>query len=68
MNTYLTRQGDMLDAICWHYYGREGGAVEAVLRANRHLADVGAVLPAGLVIHMPDIEPPQTTQPIKLWD
>ena len=31
MTTYTTRDGDILDAVCRAFYGREAGAVEAVL-------------------------------------
>ncbi len=51
---YLTTDGDVLDEICWRRYGRED-AVPDVLAANRGLADVGAVLPAGVLLVLPDL-------------
>ena len=68
MATYLTRDGDRLDQICWRYYGRAGGAVEAVLEANPGLADSGPILDAGLRIELPDLELPETTEKVRLWD
>ncbi len=67
---YQTRDGDSLDRICWKHYGRQSGAVEIVLEANRHqdLSSYGPVLPAGLIIDLPDLPaaPPGAT--ISLWD
>lgn len=68
MTLYRTRSGDMIDAICYKYYGgQQSGAVEIIYEANRGLAFLGAILPAGLVIELPDIDIPAET-PIKLWD
>lgn len=69
MTTYSTKNGDMLDAVCWNYYGRSSGAVELVLEANRGLADYGPELPAGLVIVLPDL-PSESDAPkmTRLWE
>ena len=56
-DTYRTQAGDMLDEICWLYYGRTRGTVETVLEANPGLADYGPVLPAGVLVTLPIIEP-----------
>lgn len=66
----MTRQGDTLDYICWRYYGTErGGTVEAVLEANRGLADYGTHLPVGIIIDMPDLsKPAEVVELIHLWD
>lgn len=68
--TYVTRQGDTVDFICWRHYGTErGGVTEAVLEANRGLADSGPVLPAGLRITLPAMaQPAQAQKVISLWD
>ncbi|MCW6021849.1 tail protein X, partial [Serratia marcescens] len=42
--------------------------VVTVLDANRELAALGAVYPAGIVITLPDIETPTPESPIQLWD
>lgn len=34
-----TSDGDVLDAICFHYYGHLSGTVEAVLGANPGLSE-----------------------------
>ncbi|MDN0362129.1 phage tail protein, partial [Escherichia coli] len=49
-------QGDTLDAICVRYYGRTEGVVEAVLAANPGLAELGAVLPHGTAVELPDVQ------------
>ena len=67
--TYTTREGDMLDLVCYRHYGRQSGAVEVVLDANPGLADAGPVYPAGLNILLPDLpEPSAEERLITLWD
>lgn len=63
-----TQQNDTVDALCWRHYGRTAGVCEAVLAANPGLADHGPVLPAGLLITLPDLEAtaPQR-QMVSLW-
>lgn len=70
MASYSTKQGDRLDLICWQYYGRcRDGVVETVLDANPHLADLGPVLPAGVLIDLPTVAAPTKDQDvIRLWD
>lgn len=66
--TYITRQFDELDDICWHYYGRTQQTVEAVMIANPNLADLMPILPEGLTINLPDLPQPETTETLRLWD
>lgn len=70
--TYVTKDGDMLDLICFkHYAGRQSGVVEAVIAANygTPLLSAGAVLPRGLAIKLPDLPTALSQQPtVKLWD
>lgn len=68
MARYLTRDGDMLDAVCMEHYGRTTGAVEAVLEANPGLADLGPVLDAGTVLILPELSDPEPEQGLSLWD
>lgn len=65
---YRTKEGDVLDRVCWKHYGVQAGAVEAVLEANTNLAEHGEVLPAGLEIVLPDLVLPETEKLIRLWD
>lgn len=67
---YNTKEGDMLDEICWKVYGRRAGRVtERVLDANPGLAELGPKLPAGLVVTLPDIEPQsENAGAVRLWD
>jgi len=64
---YRTKDGDTLDAICWKYYGAQGGAVEIVLEANPRLADMGPELPSGVIITLPDMPEPQIKEGVTLW-
>lgn len=64
---YISKDGETLDFICWLHYGRTAGVVEKVLKTNRHLAEVSAVLSAGIRITLPTIDEPKSNQKIKLW-
>jgi phage tail protein X len=68
--TYTTSQGDVVDYIAWKQYGRcDASVLNNVLAANPGLADLGAVLPAGVQITLPDIVlPANTTNAVSLWD
>lgn len=69
MAEYVTREGDMLDAICANYYGSTANrVVEQVLVANAGLADHSEELPAGLTITLPDLEAPAQQQGVRLWE
>lgn len=69
MTNYTSREGDVIDDVCRRFYGREAGAVEAVLEANPRLAELGPVLPPGKEVHLPDLPRPlETIATIKLWD
>ncbi|SUC35256.1 Phage Tail Protein X [Providencia rustigianii] len=63
-----TVQGDTVDGICWRFYGRTTGMTETVLLANPGLAEKGAVIPAGLLIEMPDVTTEPTQPLMQLWD
>ncbi len=67
MITYTTKDGDVLDSICWKYYGSTSGTVEKVLEANRHLANLGAVFVAGVKIILPDLTPEEEPESVSLW-
>jgi phage tail protein X len=69
MAQYRTREGDMLDAICKAWYGESSRYTEAVLESNPGLADLGAVLPAGVIIELPEFPDLSVKQgSIRLWD
>lgn len=68
MHKYRTKEGDVLDAICAKYYGNEHGTTEAVLQANPNLCKLPVLLPAGLVITLPELQHTETTQTVNLWD
>lgn len=68
MTTYRTKEEDILDDVVFRYYETAIGTVEAVLEANRNLADLGPVLPGGVLVTLPDIKGPVVEQPVRLWD
>ena len=65
-----TRQHDTVDALVWRYLGDGAGYVEHTLEMNPALARHGAVLPAGLVVTLP--EPAASVAAVadlvQLWD
>lgn len=63
---YTTRAGDMLDEICWRFYGTEQEVI-AVLEANPGLVELGEVYPAGIKITLPDKVAAPAVQPASLW-
>ncbi len=67
--TYRTKDGDVLDDIVHRFYGdTSNGIVELVLEANRGLADHGPVLPAGLLVSLPERPVTATNSLTRLWD
>jgi len=61
-------QGDTVDAICWRHYGRTAAVTEAVLDANPGLADLGAQIPQGTLVNLPEEAPQPQRQMVNLWD
>ena len=61
-------QGDTLDAVCARFYGRTAGVVEAVLKANSGLAELGVILPHGTPVEMPEVDSAPTKESVNLWD
>ena len=66
--TYTTREQDILDDVVWRFYGSQDNSLtEAVLEANRGLAEYGPELPTGLLITMPDAPTPEPTKRLQLF-
>jgi phage tail protein X len=66
---YRTKTGDVLDNICYQYYGQTRGVVEKVLEANPGLAELGAIYDTGIIINLPKLTFPEQQQTtIRLWD
>ncbi|HDL7658340.1 TPA: tail protein X [Yersinia enterocolitica] len=61
-------QGDTLDALCWRYYHRTQQVVELAYDANPGLAELGAILPHGYPVDLPDIAPAAQRETLQLWD
>ena len=59
MRIYTTREGDTLDLIAFEYYGYLTPALlRDVYRANQNIGDFPEPFEQGIVINLPDIEPP----------
>lgn len=69
MARYVTREGDTADLIAWRVYGtHDNGALERLLDANPGLADRGPVLPAGVLVELPEFQPAATAGGVRLWE
>lgn len=66
MTVYRTIDGDMPDAICKTYLGSEAH-LPALLDANPHLADLGPVWPAGVLVTLPVVTEVVASGQIRLW-
>lgn len=66
MKTHSSIQGDMVDQICHDHYGSTS-MLETVYDANPGLAQLGAVLPTGTIVNLPDEPAPQPRSTIRLW-
>lgn len=64
--TIRTSDGDRLDTLCYRYYGRLNGTVEAVMAANPGLAKESQPFVSGVIIRLPDL-PVQVEQQVQLW-
>jgi phage tail protein X len=66
MVTYMTKEGDILDWICWKHYGTTA-VLEQVLAANPTLTD--EKLPAGAMVNLPFIGSIYSKRSeVRLWD
>jgi len=62
-------QGDTVDALCQRYLGSTATVTEQVLEQNPGLAALGAVLPMGTQVELPDQVPAKNNNTlIQLWD
>lgn len=64
MAEVIANQNETLDGICYRHYG-DNSMVEAVLKANPHIARVSKFLPEGTVLVMPERKP--ITRKTRLW-
>ncbi|WP_175681477.1 tail protein X [Burkholderia cenocepacia] len=64
--TLRTSDGDVLDTLCYRYYGTQQGTVEAVYDANPGLANRPQPFPSGVEIVMPDLDAPRV-ESVQLW-
>ncbi len=67
MPQYRTKTGDMLDAICFKYYGQHGYE-PMVLDANPGLSIRNPIYPSGLIIELPEKPTSDTKATVRLWD
>ena len=69
MIVYTTKDGDVVDDICFKYYGNFLDAVELVYESNKHLAYFPPILPSGIDIVLPEYSAPvYTGNVLTIWD
>ncbi|MBF0444376.1 MAG: tail protein X [Magnetococcales bacterium] len=68
MLQYRTKDGDMLDKICFQHYSQQKGVTEKVLEANPGLAEYGPYLPSGLLLNLPEVTVVNSDASVRLWD
>lgn len=62
-------QGDTVDVLCQSHLGSTAMVTEQVLEMNPGLAALGAVLPMGTQVELPDQVPAKNNNTlIQLWD
>jgi phage tail protein X len=64
------QQHDTLDLLCWRHLGATANVVEVALELNPGLAELGPILPHGLLVNLPEptATPTKTAQVVNLWD
>jgi len=67
---YRSKQGDTLDEIAWRQYGAvSSDMLTRIMDANPGLADLGPIIPAGVIILLPDAPETSTIKAgVTLWD
>src|SRR5437588_631213 len=65
---YLTSDGDMVDDICWGYYGLTNKVTELVYVRNPFLSKLKAILPAGLLLALPVVNGDEVFPRAQLWN
>ena len=64
-----SRQGDTIDALIWRERGLGPADLDTVLALNPGVAGIGAVLPLGTLITVPDSVPNLAMiETVQLWD
>lgn len=68
--TWTTKDGEMADEIAWKVYGDRADGLTALLDANPVLATLPAMLPAGLILSLPELpeDKPNQDALIRLFD
>lgn len=63
--THITTEGERWDQLAWHYYG-DAHRYQPIVDANRHVP-ITAVLPAGLTLAIPLLEPEAAAGDLPPW-
>ena len=67
---YRAKEGDVLDDVVWRHYGSLD-VLDSLVRANPGLASLGASLPAGALVQLPDrgaLRSKARDALVRLWD
>jgi phage tail protein X len=70
MRVQITRENMTFDLIVWQAFGRQdSGVIEQALALNPGIAALGAFLPVGTTIELPEPQAPKPTllETVTLW-
>lgn len=65
---YLTTDGEIIDRLCWNYYGFVKGTVESVYKRNPWLSVLPPILPNGVLVTLPVISRNLLLDKVELWN
>lgn len=63
--THVTTEGERWDQLAWRYYG-DAHRYLPIVQANPHVP-ITAILPSGLTLAIPILEPVATAQDLPPW-
>ena len=67
-DTVTARDGDTVDMIALRERGQTAEVTEAIFNLNPGLADLGAILPLGTVVILPDPQPKKVVRNVpRIW-
>ena len=69
---YITCDGDVLDQLCYRFYGKTAGVTEQVIMLNPAVSEYLDKMPEGITIHFPSLTLVEginnEKSPVRLWD
>ena len=69
MSHHATRslQNETFDQIALRIYGRTEGVTEQIIQANPQIDQKSPILPAGVLVHLPEVPQQKIRDGVQLW-